>query len=113
MFLGLLSPTKDPGQKSPHTLQGNGSIRKTLGNLERQKRKALHETETAVTAGHKQSSSKEKISAIEMKCCRGLLGIDIWKFKEHITRNEVRMRTAQAIGPHVDLLTIVDRRKLK
>ncbi|GFR90694.1 retrovirus-related Pol polyprotein LINE-1 [Elysia marginata] len=43
-----------------------------------------------------------------MRCYRRLLSNS---HKEHITNEEVRRRIGNAIGPHVDLLTIV--RKLK
>ena len=33
--------------------------------------------------------------------------------KDHFTNEEVRAKIQQAIGPHDDLLTIVDRRKLQ
>ena len=33
--------------------------------------------------------------------------------KDHVTDEEVRAKTQQAIGPHIDLLTVVKRRKLK
>ena len=41
---------------------------------------------------------------------RKLLGIT---YRDHISNEEVRNRTRQAIGPHEDLLTTVKRRKLK
>ncbi|GFR58356.1 eukaryotic translation initiation factor 3 subunit F [Elysia marginata] len=47
---------------------------------------------------------------MEMRCYRRLLSIS---HKEHITNEEVRRRIENAIGPHVDLLTIVRQRKLK
>ncbi|GFS07389.1 eukaryotic translation initiation factor 3 subunit F [Elysia marginata] len=47
---------------------------------------------------------------IKMMCYRRLLSIS---HKEHITNEEVRRRSENAIGPHVDLLTIVRQRKLK
>ena len=34
-------------------------------------------------------------------------------YKDHVTNEEVRAKTHQAIGPHKDLLTIVKRRKLQ
>ncbi|GFN98838.1 retrovirus-related pol polyprotein line-1 [Plakobranchus ocellatus] len=46
---------------------------------------------------------------MEMRCYRGLLGIS---YKDHITNEEVS-RIVNAIGPHVDLQTIVRQRKLK
>ncbi|GFR88552.1 eukaryotic translation initiation factor 3 subunit F [Elysia marginata] len=45
-----------------------------------------------------------------MRCYRRLLSIS---HKEHITNEEVRRRIENAIRPHVDLLTIVQQRKLK
>ena len=45
-----------------------------------------------------------------MRCLRKLLGIT---YREHITNEEVRNRTRQAIGPHEDLLTTVKQRKLR
>ncbi|GFO48632.1 eukaryotic translation initiation factor 3 subunit f [Plakobranchus ocellatus] len=47
---------------------------------------------------------------MEMRCYRRLLGIS---YKDHITNEEVSRRIVNAIGPHVDLLTIVRQRKLK
>ena len=44
------------------------------------------------------------------RCLRKLLGIT---YKDHISNEEVRNRTRQAIRPHEDLLTTVKRRKLK
>ena len=34
-------------------------------------------------------------------------------YKDHITNEEVRAKIQQAIGPHEDLLTIVNRRRLQ
>ena len=34
-------------------------------------------------------------------------------YKDHVTKEEVRAKIQQAIGPHEDLLTIVKRRKLQ
>ncbi|GFN94921.1 endonuclease-reverse transcriptase [Plakobranchus ocellatus] len=48
--------------------------------------------------------------AMEMRCHRRLLGIS---YKDHTTNEEVSKRIINAIGPHVDLLTIVRQRKLK
>ena len=50
------------------------------------------------------------IQAMEMRCLRKLLSIT---YIDHISNEEVRNRTRQAIGPHEDLLTTVKRRKLK
>ena len=46
---------------------------------------------------------------MEMRCYRNILRIS---YKDHITKEEVRSKIQQAIGPHEDLLTIVERRKL-
>ncbi|GFO27472.1 endonuclease-reverse transcriptase [Plakobranchus ocellatus] len=54
---------------------------------------------------------KRRIRAMEMRCYRRLLGI--FSYKDHITNEEVKRRIENAIGPHVDLLTIVRQRKLK
>ena len=53
---------------------------------------------------------ERRISALEMRCYRKILGIS---YKDHITNEEVRSRIAGVIGPHEDLLTTVKRRKLK
>ena len=45
-----------------------------------------------------------------MRCYRNILRI---LYKDHVTNEEVRAKTQQAIGPHKDLLTIVKRRKLQ
>ncbi|GFO18712.1 endonuclease-reverse transcriptase [Plakobranchus ocellatus] len=47
---------------------------------------------------------------MEMRCYRRILG---FSYKDHITNEEVSRRIENAIGPHVDLLTIVRHRKLK
>ena len=47
---------------------------------------------------------------MEMKCYRKILCIS---YNDHVTNDEVRTKTQQAIGPHEDLLTIVNRRKLQ
>ena len=46
---------------------------------------------------------------MEMRCYRKLLHI---LYKDHVTNEEVHAKIQQAIGPHEDLLTIVNRRKL-
>ena len=56
------------------------------------------------------ADTERRIRAMEMRCYRRLLGIS---YKDHITNEEVRRRIENAIGPHVDLLTIVRQRKLK
>ncbi|GFO17497.1 endonuclease-reverse transcriptase [Plakobranchus ocellatus] len=53
---------------------------------------------------------ERRIRAMEMRCYRRLLGIS---YKDHTTNEEVCRRIVNAIGPHVDLLTIVRQRKLK
>ena len=45
-----------------------------------------------------------------MCCYRKILHIS---HKDHVTNEEVRDKIQQAIGPHKDLLTIVNRRKLQ
>ena len=52
----------------------------------------------------------ERIQALEMRCFRKLLGIS---YKDHITNEEVKARTGNAIGPYEDLLTSVKKCKLK
>ena len=47
---------------------------------------------------------------MEMRCYRKILHIS---YKNHVTNEEVRAKTQQAIGPHKDLLTIVRRHKLQ
>ena len=47
---------------------------------------------------------------MEMRCYRKILRIS---YKDHVTNKEVRDRIQQAIGPHGDLLTIIERRKLR
>ncbi|GFO08385.1 hypothetical protein PoB_003489000 [Plakobranchus ocellatus] len=56
------------------------------------------------------ADTERRIRAMEMRCYRRLLGIT---YKDHITNEEVSRRIENAIGPHVDLLTIVRQRKLK
>ena len=51
-----------------------------------------------------------RIQAIEMRCLRKLLGIT---YRDHISKEEVRNRTRQAIGTHEYILTTVKWRKLK
>ena len=55
-----------------------------------------------------QSSTEEQ--PIEMRSYRKILRIS---YKDHVTNEEVRAKIQQAIGPHEDLLTIVERRKLQ
>ena len=47
---------------------------------------------------------------MEMSCYRKILRVS---YKDHVTNEEVRAKTQQAIGTHEDLLTIVKRRKLQ
>ncbi|GFS04927.1 endonuclease-reverse transcriptase [Elysia marginata] len=56
------------------------------------------------------ADTERRIRAMEMGCYRTLLSTS---HKEHITNEEVRRRIENAIGPHVDLLTIFRQRKLK
>ena len=53
---------------------------------------------------------QRRIQAMEMRCYRKILHIS---YKNHVTNEEVRAKTQQAIGPHEDFLTIVKRRKLQ
>ncbi|GFN78993.1 endonuclease-reverse transcriptase [Plakobranchus ocellatus] len=52
---------------------------------------------------------ERRIRAMEMRCYRRLLGIS---YEDHTTNEEVSRRSENAIGPHVDLLSIVRQRKL-
>ena len=47
---------------------------------------------------------------MEMRCYRKIIPIS---YKDHVTKEEVRAKIQQAIGPHEDLLTIVKRRKVQ
>ena len=53
---------------------------------------------------------KKRIQAMEMRCYRKILHIS---YKDHVTSEEDRAKTQQAIGPHEDFLIIVKRRKLQ
>ena len=53
---------------------------------------------------------QRRIQAMEMRCYRKILRI---LYKDHVTNKEVREKIQQAIGPHEDLLTTVNRRKLQ
>ena len=53
---------------------------------------------------------QRRIQAMEMRCCCKTLQIS---YKDHVTNEEVRAKTQQAIGPKEDLLTIVKRHKLQ
>ena len=50
------------------------------------------------------------LQAMEMRCYHTMLHIS---YKDHVTNEEVRAKTQQAIGPHEDLLTIIKRCKLQ
>ena len=52
---------------------------------------------------------QRRIQAMEMRCYRKMLHI----YKDHVANEEVRAKIQQAIGPHEDLLMIVQRRKLQ
>ena len=56
------------------------------------------------------ADTERRIQAMDMRYLRKLLGIT---YRDHISNEEVRNKTRQAIGPHEDLLTTVKRRKLK
>ena len=45
-----------------------------------------------------------------MRCYRKILRIS---YKEHVTNEENRAKVQQVVGPHLDLLTMVKRRKLQ
>ena len=51
-----------------------------------------------------------RIQAMEVRCYRKILRIS---YKDHVTNEEIRAKIQQATGPHEDLLTIVERRKLQ
>ena len=53
---------------------------------------------------------QRRIQAIKTRCYSKILHIS---YKDHVTNEEVRAKIQQAIGPHEDLLTIVNRRKLQ
>ena len=54
---------------------------------------------------------QRRIQAMEMRCYHKILHIS---YKDHVTNKEfVHTKIQQAIGPHEDLLTIVERRKLQ
>ena len=53
---------------------------------------------------------QRRMQALEMRCYRKILHIS---YKDHVTKEEVRAKIQQAIGPHEDLLMIVKRRKLQ
>ena len=47
---------------------------------------------------------------MEMRCYHKIL---LMSYKDNVTNEEVRAKIQQAIGPHVDLPTILKRRKLQ
>ena len=51
-----------------------------------------------------------RIQAMEVRCYRKILRIS---YKDHVTNEEVHAKIQQAIRPHEDLLTVVERRKLQ
>ena len=53
---------------------------------------------------------QRRIQTMEMRCYRKILCIS---YKDHVINEEVRAKIQQAIGPHEDLLIIVQRRKLQ
>ena len=53
---------------------------------------------------------QRRIQAMEMSCYRKILRIS---YKDHVTNEEVRAKTQQAIGPHEEILIIGKRRKLQ
>ena len=53
---------------------------------------------------------QRRMQAMEMRCYRKILRISI---KDHVTKEEVRAKIQQAIGPYEDLLTIIKRSKLQ
>ena len=53
---------------------------------------------------------QRKIQAKEMRCYSKILHIS---YKDHVPDEEIRAKIQQAIGPHKDLLTITERRKLQ
>ena len=53
---------------------------------------------------------QKRIQAMKMRCYHKILHIS---YKDHVTKEEVRAKIQQAIGPHEDLLMTVERRKLQ
>ena len=53
---------------------------------------------------------QRRMQAMEMRCYCEILRIS---YKHHVSNEEVRAKIQQAIGPHEDLLTIVQKRKLQ
>ena len=60
--------------------------------------------------GPSQQSCREELGAMEMRCYCKILHIS---YKDHVTNEEIHARIQQAIRPHKDLLTIVQRYRLK
>ena len=56
------------------------------------------------------SGHLKKLQATEMRCFRKLFGIS---YRDQITKDAIRDRIRQAIGPYDDILTTVKKRKLK
>ena len=50
------------------------------------------------------ADKERRIQTMEMRCLRKLIGIT---YRDHISSEEERNRTRQAIAPHKDLLTII------
>ena len=50
------------------------------------------------------------LEAMEMRCYCKILRIS---YRDHVTNEEVRAKVQQAIEPHEDLLTTVNRRRLQ
>ena len=53
---------------------------------------------------------QRRMQAMEMRCCCKILHIS---YKDHVTNEEICAKIQQAIRPHTDLLTIVERHKLQ
>ena len=51
-----------------------------------------------------------RVQVMDIRCYRKILRIS---YKDHVTSEEVGAKIQQAIGPHEDLLTIINRRKLQ
>ena len=56
------------------------------------------------------SKAPKKNTSMGMRCYRKILRIS---YKDHATNEEVRAKIQQAIRPHEDLLTIIERHKLQ
>ena len=53
---------------------------------------------------------QRRIRSMEMRCYRKILRIS---YKDHVTKTKACAKMQQAIGPHGDFLTIVNRSKMK